>query len=436
MKKTLTALAIFASIFAANAQKSADVAKAAAAMQKAYEATLNPKKAEKPATWIDYADKCSKAYSAPFGNGYTNASRTELQIVMNGVKPSSEETLALSGQEYLVEHYETADYYYQNGVLRMIVPTQTADPEALDKSLEAYAHAAKVDPKGTKTKDIKTAIGFIVNKYAEDGMAQYVLGNPAQASILFEKGYNASRTEPYDHIDSSAVYNAGFCAFDAGQYERCITMMQESVRIQHLEDGAVYSKMAESYKNLGDTTSMVKTLEEGFSMCPSSQGILIGLINYYIDSKSDTGRLFSLLDAAKANEPENASLYYVEGNIHKQLGNIESAVASYDKCAEVNPAYEFGYIGKGLMYYDEAIKVADEAQNEFNEAKYMALVEKYEGFMKNAAEPFEKAFETTNDNSIKRSVAEYLKNIYYRFRDADAAYMEAYTKYNEYIKNN
>ncbi|MBQ2549591.1 MAG: hypothetical protein II560_00070, partial [Bacteroidales bacterium] len=40
---------------------------------------------------------------------------------------------------------------------------------------------------------------------------------------------------------------------------------------------------------------------------PSSQAILIGLINYYVSSNQDTDRLFSLLNDAKKNEPDNAS---------------------------------------------------------------------------------------------------------------------------------
>ena len=53
---------------------------------------------------------------------------------------------------------------------------------------------------------------------------------------------------------------------------------------------------------------------------PQSQGVLIGLINYYINSGENTDRLFELISAAKSNEPNNASLYYVEGNVNLHLG--------------------------------------------------------------------------------------------------------------------
>ena len=83
---------------------------------------------------------------------------------------------------------------------------------------------------------------------------------------------------------------------------------------------------------------------------PQSQGVLIGLINYYINSGENTDRLFELISAAKANEPNNASLYYVEGNVNLQLGRAEDAIAAYEKCSEINPEYEFGYIGIGQYW--------------------------------------------------------------------------------------
>ena len=142
-----------------------------------------------------------------------------------------------------------------------------------------------------------------------------------------------------------------------------------------------------------------------------------------------------LLDKAKENEPDNASLYYVEGDIYNKLGDKEKAVEAYRKSTEINPEYEFGYIGIGILYYNEAIEIQDLAAREMDDAKYMALVEEFETALKNAIEPFESAFAVTKDKEIKVNIAEYLKNIYYRFRDENPQYMEAYNKYDTIVKN-
>ena len=177
-----------------------------------------------------------------------------------------------------------------------------------------------------------------------------------------------------------------------------------------------------------------KVLEDGFTKYPESQSILIGLINYYLENNEDPEKLFELIDHAKKNEPNNASLYYVEGNIYKQLGKREEALKAYYSCSEINPDYEFGYIGAGILYYELALEYQDKAQNEFDDKKYMELVSEFEKALENAYEPFEKAFNVSKDDSIKINIAEYLKNICYRFREKDQKYEAGFEKYSTIVK--
>jgi tetratricopeptide (TPR) repeat protein len=203
----------------------------------------------------------------------------------------------------------------------------------------------------------------------------------------------------------------------------------------YYEGGEVFAKLADTYTNLGKKDAAREILEKGFSTFPQSQSILIGLINYYMESGQDTDRLFVLINEAKKNEPDNASLYYVEGNIYKELGNKEEAVKAYYKCAEINPAYEFGYIGAGIMYYNLAVEIQQQAANEYDDKKYEVLVKEFEAALKSALEPFEKAYAVSKDNDIKVNVAEYLKNIYYRFSSEGQEYVDAYKKYDEVVKS-
>ena len=167
---------------------------------------------------------------------------------------------------------------------------------------------------------------------------------------------------------------------------------------------------------------------------PQSQSILIGLINYYLTSGEDADRLFVLINEAKKNEPNNASLYYVEGNIYKELKNVEKAIESYYKCAEINPEYEFGFIGAGILYYELAIELQEKASAELDDKKYNELVKEFENALLSALEPFEKAYNVSKDNQLKVSVAEYLKNIYYRFSSNGPEYEAGYKKYDEVVK--
>ena len=429
------ALAVMLTIQMADAQVKAP-AEAKKAVETAAAATENPKKAAKPATWLRLADAYMDAYNAPMGNGWIGANKQELTFLMGNEKPTSTQTVTLAGESYTKETYSTMNYYFNaNQQLAIIEVTAPVYEDALDQALSAYIKAEEVDAKGSKAKDITTGIKNISAKYVEQGMNSYLFGDLKSASTYFEKAVNASESAPDPVIDTMAVYNAGFTAWMTQDYARAESFFKKCLDLGYVEDGEVYAKLADIYSNLDKKDEAKSTLEEGFKAYPQNQSIIIGLINYYIESGEQPDELFALLDVAKKNEPNNASLYYVEGDIHNKLGHKEEAIAAYKKSNEINPDYEFGLIGIGILYYNEALELQEKASTEFDQAKYDAIMVDFETALKNAIEPFEKAFSITKDNDIKVSIAEYLKNIYYRFRDQGPEYQEGYQKYSSIVEN-
>lgn len=423
-------LALAAAFTTANAQVKS-VAAAESALQKAKAEVENPKKADKFATWIKYGQSLIGAYDAAAGSGWIGANRQEVQLITNNEKPVSVENAVVNGENWEKEIYPTRNYYFnQSGQLGIIEITKPIVENALEQALAAYKKAAELDVKGSKTKDITGALLNISGKFTDDAYTAYTLGDLKKASYYFEQAANARATEPLAQIDSNSVYNAGFTAWLAGDQDRAEQFFLRSYEIGYYgEDGETFAKLADIAEKKGDAEKGKDYLEEGFKLFPQSQSILVGLINYYINSNGSTDRLFELLGEAKKNEPNNPSLYYVEGNICNQLGKTEDAVAAYDQCAKIDPNYAFGYIGKGQMFYNLAVKYSEEAQNEMDDAKYMALVEQFEKYLKDCIDPFEKAIEVLKDDETKIAVAEYLKNACFRFRTADQSYQDKYDKY-------
>lgn len=436
MKKIALALALIVSLQAANAQvKSVSAAKSAA--ESAQAAANNPKKAAKVATWLKLGEAYMDAYNAPAGNGWVGASKQDLQLIMTGVKPSSSEEVTIEGQSYVKDSYESADYYFKDGVLNIINITKPIYPDALDKALNAYKKATSVDPKGSKTKDIANGIKAIAQKYTEQAYNAYSFGDFKKSSELFEAAALASTVKPCEAVDTNAFFNTGLTSWIAGNYDKARKYFNICLDEYKYEgtDGEIYAKLADICEKTGDKAGTKDILERGFASYPQSQSILIGLINYYISNNEDTDRLFELIGEAKKNEPNNASLYYVEGNINKELGKIDDAIASYRKCAEINPNYEFGYIGEGILFYNRAIEVQDLASKEMDDAKWEVLAKEFETCLKNCITPFEKGFEITKDDALKVNIAEYLKNACYRFQSEDDNYKAAYEKYAQIVAN-
>jgi tetratricopeptide (TPR) repeat protein len=435
MKRILIALAVLLAVQVADAQtKSPEAAKKA--VESAEAASKDAKKATKVATWLKLASSYMDAYNAPAGSVWLGASKQELQLIMGNDRPVSVEEVVLGTDQLIKETYSNKEFYFSPaGQLVLINVTQPVVEDALGGALEAYKKAYEVDVKQSKTKDIVTGLSTIAQKYLDEGMNSYTFGDLVKASQLFEKAVEASATAPLSKVDTTALYNAGYTAWAVKDYERAKNFFEQCLAANYYyEGGEVYAKLGDVYTNLGDAKKAAELLEQGFVKFPQSQSILIGLINYYMTSGENADRLFVLIDEAKKNEPNNASLYYVEGNIYKELKNYEKAVESYMKCAEINPEYEFGFIGAGILYYERAVELSEQASNEFDDKKYNALVEQFEQALLDALEPFEKAYNVTKDNTLKVSIAEYLKNIYYRNISKGAEYEAAYNKYNEVVK--
>ena len=435
MKRILIALAVLLAVQVADAQtKSPEAAKKA--VESAEAASKDAKKATKVATWLKLASSYMDAYNAPAGSAWLGASKQELQLIMGNDRPVSVEEVVLGTDQLIKETYSNKEFYFSPaGQLVLINVTQPVVEDALGGALEAYKKAYEVDAKQSKTKDIVTGLSTIAQKYLDEGMNSYTFGDLVKASQLFEKAVEASATAPLSKVDTTALYNAGYTAWAVKDYERAKNFFEQCLAANYYyEGGEVYAKLGDVYTNLGDAKKGAELLEQGFVKFPQSQSILIGLINYYLTSGENADRLFVLIDEAKKNEPNNASLYYVEGNIYKELKNYEKAVESYMKCAEINPEYEFGFIGAGILYYERAVELSEQASNEFDDKKYNALVEQFEQALLDALEPFEKAYNVTKDNTLKVSIAEYLKNIYYRNISKGAEYEAAYNKYNEVVK--
>lgn len=430
MKKILLALAMFAAIQVADAQvkSAADVKKS---VEAAEAATQNVKKAVKTATWLKLGQEYVKAYDAPTGNILPGSNKTELTLMMGSEKPVSSEEVTVNNEKYTKDVYADKNLYFnQNGQLVIIEVTKPVYEDALERAVKAYQKAYELDEKHAKDKDVAAAFDYISQKYVSEAFNKYTFGDVATASKLFEKAADVEALAPLSKIDTSVIYNAGFTAMAAKDNERALKFFKRCYDLgYYYEGGEVFARLAEV-----DTLNTKKYLEEGFSKFPQSQSILIGLINYYLKNNEDTETLFGLLDKAKANEPNNASLFYVEGNIRAQLGQIDKAVVAYEECAKINPEYEYGFIGEGTMFYNRAIELQTKAQEEIDDAKYMALVKEFEESLKSCIAPFEKAFEITKDANIKAGIASYLKNAFYRFREESAENQAKYEKYAEIAK--
>jgi tetratricopeptide (TPR) repeat protein len=428
-------LSLILSLTIASAQPR-NAADALKAVTKAETAAADAKKAAKPATWISLAKAYVDAYDQPSKNILTGTPRQEVKLFLKDQQILG--TSEKKGAEaiYSVDSYADKDLYYNpEGILEFFLVTKpTVEGNLLGKAVEALEKAKAVDPKDSKAKDISAMMEDIHGKLANEALSEYLAGNFDKASTLFKKTSECASNPLIGKIDSTNTYYTALVSNMAGNKEQAIEYYKKCLDMGFYQNGFAFSNLAEVYKNMGDKDACKAILEEGFVKFPENSNILIGLINHYIDNQEDTGKLFELLHSAQAIDPKNASLFYVEGNVYKQLGDVENAAKLYEKSSEVDPDYVFGALGLGMLYYDRAIEIQAQASEELDDNKYYALVKELDETLEKAIAPFESSFAKTDDVELKNAVAEYLKNIYFRLRDKNPEYEALSKKYEAFLK--
>lgn len=436
MKKflvVLTLLASFQYLSANNDYK--DVEKL---LLKALKASQNEKKSIKTETWINLAEAYVAVYDAQIGNAVRGVNKTDFQMAFKGV-PISTEEITLNGDKYTKCVYNNKNLYFNSkGNLEAVEILKPILSDALPKALNAYRKAYDVDVKRSKDKEISIGLKALSEKFSDAAYSAYTLGDMRMAESLFEFAFDTAAQSPYEKVDTSSAYNLALVAWNHCDYVKAKDWFDKCLDYGYYREGEVFAKMSDCISYV-DTTMTGRDkirlyLEEGLSKFPKSEILMFSLINYYMADSNGSDRLFELIKQAKSSCPDNAMLDYVEGLAYKRIGDFDKAANCFDDSSAKNSDLVYPYFGKGQMFYEIALDLSEKARNELDDAKYMLLVQNFEVTLKKSIDPFEQAYLVCEDQDLKLTIAEYLKQIYYRFRDMNAMYLAGYEKYNAIIE--
>ena len=417
------ALMIVPAIYAQN-----DGGKALKALAKAKDAISKKSDAS---NYLKLGNAYADCFDAPIKGLFLNNSAQQTALLMKGSVKLASEQKEVNGKMYNVDTYIDKEVYYdQNGVLKGYKVTKPLAEDALKNCLEAYDKAAEL---GAAAKDLQPLYVALAKRHWDAAMVAYNMQDYTDASKEFELSYLINGRPAVEALDTNALIYAGIASVLGKDSKRSISLFEKCVDL-NIADGDIIAMLADSYKAQGDTTKCKEMLSKGFERFPTNQGILVSLINTYLETNDDPEKIIVVLKKAQENEPTNASLVYAEGNLYKNMKQYDKCIELYRKAAELNPTYVFAPYNEGDTYYQMALDLQEKASMEPDDAKYNQLNEQMNDCLKKAIEPFERAFSIAEDPEIKRGCAEYLKQIYFRFRDEKPEYQANYDKYHKFIE--
>lgn len=289
--------------------------------------------------------------------------------------------------------------------------------DPLAEAYAAYEKSIELDPKGGAKKRI--IANMIYNSLAldlyEQGSTQFEAQDFAGALKSFKTQIEITESDKFaGAIDTGMYYNAGLAAVNSQNYNEAINYFTKCTEMKYMGI-APYYQMYESYLGKGDTLKAESILKELPVIFPGDKSVTLQLIDLYIKSGKNKEAL-EYLQIAKADDPQNSSLYFAEGIIYLNESKYDEAIADLAKAVELNPDVFDSQYGLGAAYINKASDM-------FTKANDIMDVNKYQVAIDEAMNVFAKALPyMENANKLKPDdiyALRSLKELYYRLKMPD-----------------
>jgi tetratricopeptide (TPR) repeat protein len=243
------------------------------------------------------------------------------------------------------------------------------DPDAADKAFEAYKSAIffnfldpalqNLDIINKPADQIKfvTALNDMKTKYVDQEILGDIIQNqfPALANIFVNKGVEEYQTNKnYEKafkyfsnslfvsgmsmtVDTPVIYYAALAAQKCQKYDEAIELFKVLTQLEYGKDDKEkannYYYLADLYRSKNDTTKFLTTLKKGIEKYPSSNSLVVELINHYLTVNATAFKVtYSDANGVSA-QSEGANTW--EKTIPMKKGVVASLSAQVSKGDEI-----------------------------------------------------------------------------------------------------
>lgn len=272
-------------------------------------------------------------------------------------------------------------------------------------ALESIAKAKALDTKKEQGKLIENADRNLSIMMQNKGVAAFKKSDFKEAFSSFKF---IADVMPKDTLFN--MYTA-IAATNAKLYDEAIKYYAITIDINPTNP-ALYQELAKSYLSKVDTANALKTIEAGRIKHPDFMGLILDELNLYL-AKGQVSKQIGKIENAVAKDPKNKTLLFVAGISYSANNQVDKAEAAYKKALEIDPIYSDAiynlaviYINKGNDFIIAANKLPN---NKASDAKYTELKGKFTKELSNAMPLLEKAKEL---NPKDLSVLTTLREVY------------------------
>jgi tetratricopeptide (TPR) repeat protein len=372
-------------------------------------------KTVKPKFWISRAENLMDAYE--INRKFLIPGTAKVQVKLMFLEPKETKTWQEKGGNYEQFIYDRVNVILKDGVVESFEETKPLYDNPLPQAYKALVTAQEKDIENKSKKDIKTDYDRLKMDFNQFGVEQFSKKD-YEASFNSFAALQIINDKPIMDgvVDTTALYNAGLAAINAKKNNEAIKFFELAKKVNHPEPN-LYVLLEQSYLEVGDSAKGIAVLEEGFKRFPSSQGLQVELINYFLN-KQESEKALNYLKVAQQSDPKNMSFIFAEGTLYDKMGDSEKAVATYKRCFEIDPNFYDAFYNIGVVYFNKAVKLYEEAAkiDIKNQKEYEAAQQVADDELGKSVQYMEKAHEL---NPTDVGTMKTLKTIYIRLHMND-----------------
>ena len=393
-------------------------------LKKSNSSIEDPKKNIKAKTWMERGKLMMDIYSINLQYVRIGMSVSEAKLFF---REPDEIKQTQDGTDMIEEYvYDKINLIFKNGALDDWVETDKIYENPLPEAKKSFEKVIELDTEGKNNEELKELLNKLKLQFENEAVYAYNKDNYEGSYHNFKEILKINELKIMeDVVDTVIFYNAGRLARELGKHEEAIELFK-IVDSYDYNNPFLYIFLSNSCNEIGDSTSGVEALKTGFKKFPENQNILIELINYYL-VKGIADEALEYLAIAKEDDPNNISFYFAEGTLYDKLDRFDDAKRSYEYCLELDENYFNAHYNLGVLYYNKAVKLYEEANlindiQEYEQAKAVADEE-----VAKALPYIERAHEINPDDVESLRT---LKTLYYRLQ-MDDKYDEVIAKLKE-----
>lgn len=206
------------------------------------------------------------------------------------------------------------------------------------------------------------------------------------ASKSFLRSYELS--ESFGTIDTTTLYNAALAAEMSQNFDQAEEMYEQLIEMKYNQP-YMYSSMSTVKMAQGDTLEATRFIKMGREIYPDELNLIFSEANIYIF----TGQIEEareVLNLALEKDPENPNLHFAFAANYDKMAQdttytredrmfaFKEAEKSYQKAIEIEEEYFDAIYNLGVLYFNEGIRIFEEADIKLRENPTSAAFRQYE----------------------------------------------------------